>query len=364
MFRNFFGLGPSDADVKKLADQMTLLNDYIVKNNVQIVENDTTNPFVKCDFEEALKAQDERKEYFLKVDKGFVSIGGAYYLDFDKAHISRMFGFVADGSKEYENKINQSVNNIFFSRNATTAKPEETNTLLKAFLDAAEQKRAENNAKYQNTRRPNESISTWEREHNELVNPENCRINFNGYLNASVDAITGIEPQHKGKGKTIYKFLLDSLGSFGSTEGGFAKRFHSPTTMSSFNTETRQQMAIYALKPEVQQGFIGKLCDNGVAIEILSTAHRKDIQGGQDQYQRSQEDSYSLNAWNALRMCLEQLEIYISTLPPPSNGNGGGKSKSRSKSIRKKRISHRQKKSHSHKRRAPKRRAPKRLAAN
>ena len=127
--RKFFGMGLSGADKQRLDTQMSRLNAYITKNNVQIVKSDSDNPFMKRDFEnenklrgdiisklsnskdpgqlrQLLKAQEEllRKEYFLKVDKdGFVSIGGTRWLDFDKTHISEIIGLKV--LKEYQNQI-------------------------------------------------------------------------------------------------------------------------------------------------------------------------------------------------------------------------------------------------------------------
>ena len=473
--RKFFGMGLSDADKNRLDTQMSRLNGYIAENGVQVVKNDFENPFKKRDFEnenklrrdiisklskdskdpgqlqQLLKAQEEllSKEYFLKVDKdGFVSIGGTRWLDFDKAHISEIIGLRVTALKEYQNQLNQFMDNFFFSRDATTTvnpEEDETNTLLKTFLRAAQKrtrarkdKEEEAYRSSQNEQRPGESDWNYarriarmkeERKYQELVHPENCSRNFPLYLRTPVDAIIGIGAEHRGK--TIYKFLVDSLGSI---EGGFEKQFRNQTNMSGYDIGYRQQMARYALQPPVQKGFIDALCKSGVALQILRIANTEDIGGGQSYYQTSQHDTYTLNVWRALRLCLEQLEIYIlnetlpqfvpplsAPIPPPpppapprsapprsapqlsiiddSAGNnlnlnemlpqfaphhpssapippppaspgsappldyGGGKLKSRSKSIRKKRISHRKKKSHSHKRRAP-RRTPKRRTVN
>ena len=321
--RKFFGMGLSGADKQRLDTQMSRLNAYITKNNVQIVKSDSDNPFMKRDFEnenklrgdiisklsnskdpgqlrQLLKAQEEllRKEYFLKVDKdGFVSIGGTRWLDFDKTHISEIIGLKV--LKEYQNQINQFMDNFFFSRDAiTTVNPEkdETNTLLKTFLRASKQKKDESAAKEdeayflsQNKQRRNESDYDYalrigrieeERKRRNLVDPEKCRQNFPLYLRTPVvDAIIGIGAQHRGK--TIYEFLVDSLGSI---EGGFAldKQFRNQTNVSGYDIGSRQQMASYALQPDVQQGFIDALCKSRIALQILGTANSEDIGGGQN----------------------------------------------------------------------------------
>jgi hypothetical protein len=414
MLRKLFRMGPSDAEKQELDNQRLLrLNDYIAKNGVQVVASDS---FTKCELEkeeqimrdlnrsiilsnnleqkrilEAQKEQLLRKEFFFKVGENkFVSLGNVTYLDFDRAHISNIIGLNSTLS-DYKKQGSQFMNNYLYSRDArTTVNPEEdeTNTLLKTFLRAAKQKRDERAAKEdeayrssQNEKRWNESdwdyarrIGRNERElaDQELVDPKNCSRNFPLYLSTPVDAIIGIGAQHRGK--TIYKFLVDSLGSI---EDGFAKQFRNQNAFENYDNGSRQQMARYALQPAVKQGFIRTLCESRVALQILGTANREDIGGGQSYYQTSQHDTYTLNAWRALRLCLEQLEIYIlnetlpqfappssAPIPAPSLDYGGGKLKSRSKSIRKKRISHRKKKSHSHKRRTPKRRAPKRRTVN
>jgi hypothetical protein len=447
MWRNFFGMGLSDADKQRLNTQMSLLNAYITKNNVQIVKNDFENPFMKRDFKnenklrgdiisklsdsknpgqlrQLLKAQEEllRKEYFLKVDKdGFVSIGGTRWLDFDKAHISEIIGLKVTALKEYQNQINQFMDNFFFSRDATTTvnpEKDETNTLLKTFLRAAkkrtEERKAEEAAKFLSSQREQrfkqrsgESDDDFRRRiirieedeeyqdlYQDLIDPNNCLQNFRNFLKTPVDAIIGIGERHRHRGKTIYIFLVESLGSI---EDGFDKQYRTQTKfltkfLDYYGTDSqKQQMAKFAEDRKVQQGFIDTLCGNGNAREILIGANSKDIEGGQyyDQTTRG-DDIYSKNVWKALRLCLECLEEYIlkeympqlpdvpkeqSPPPPPPPPSAppldiiddyvvGGKLKSRSKSIRKKRISHRKKrishrkkKSHSHKRRALKRRA-------
>jgi hypothetical protein len=373
--------GPSDADKKQvLANQMSRLKKYIDDNRVEIVENDPNNNFMKCsdiDNEQtvwrehlndpALKAKLRHKEFFLKVgdQDQFVSLGNAYYLDFVKSNISTIIG-LDPTSRDYNQQGIQFMNNYLYSRNATTTvdpENDETNTLLKTFLRAAKKRIDERKAKQdeayrlsKNVKRRNESDYDYalrmarkeeERKRLDLVDPTKCKQNFPLYLRTLVDdAIIGIGAQHKGK--TIYEFLVNSLGSI---EGGFAldKQFRNQTNMSGYDISYRQQMARYALQPDVQQGV----------------------------------DIYTSNVWRALRLCLEHLEAYIlkeympqlpnvaieQSPPPPPPPSAppldiidddfvvGGKLKSRSKSIRKKRISHRKKKSHSHKRRALKRRA-------
>jgi len=431
-FKDLFG--PSAAQKKQaLVNQMSSLERYTANNGVEIVQDDPNNPFVKCDIEnehivrrnmntqlvvrpndKALNAQREQllhKEFFLKVGENkFVSLGNTDFLDFDQAHISNIIGLKVTASKEYQNQLNQFMNNYLYSRTATTTvnpEKDETNTLLKTFLRAAKQitdkREAEEEAKFLSSQhekrykqRSGESdwdyerrIDSIERElaHQELTDPKNCRQNFPLYLSTPVDAIIGIGAEHRGK--TIYEFLVGSLGSI---EGGFEKQFRYQTNMSGYDIGSRQQMARYALQPAVQQGFIDALCKSRVALQILGTADSEDIGGGQSYYQTSQHDTYTLNVWRALRLCLEQLENYIlkqympqlpdvpneQSPPPPPPPSAppldiiddvdndfvvGGKLKSRSKSIRKKRISHRKKrtshrkkKSHSHKRRTPKRR--------
>jgi hypothetical protein len=415
-------LGLSDADKKQglVKNQMSKLEQYIADNRVEIVQNDPNKPFVKCgDIDKehtvwremdtqlglnpndpGLKAKREtllRKEFFLKVgdqDK-FVSLGNAYYLDLVKSNISTIIG-LDPTSRDYNQQGNQFMNNYLHSRNATTTvdpEKDETNTLLKTFLRAAEKRKVERKAKedeaYSLSQRK-QRYNKWqyendynyalrmgrieeERKRQDLIDPKNCSVNFGKYLETKVDEISGIGAQHKGK--TIYDFLVASLGS---TEGGFDKRFRNQTNMSGYDISYRQQMARYALQPDVQQRFIDALCKSEFALEILGTAYREDIGGGQSYNQTSQgDDIYTFNVWRALRLCLECLEEYIlkeympqlpnvaieqSPPPPPPPPSAaplvvGGKLKSRSKSIRKKRISHRKKKSHSHKRRALKRRA-------
>ena len=417
---NFFKkmFGPSDADKKQvLVNQMSRLKKYIDDNRVKIVENDPNNNFMKCsDIDKehtvwremdtqlverpndpAPKAQMEQlrhKEFFLKVgdQDQFVSLGNAYYLDFVKSNISIIIG-LDPTSRDYNQQGIQFMNNYLYSRNATTTvdpENDETNTLLKTFLRAAKKRIDERKAKEdeayrlsKNEQRRNESDYDYalrmarkeeERKRLNLVDPTKCRQNFPLYLRTLVDdAIIGIGVQHKGK--TIYEFSVNSLGSI---EGGFAldKQFRNQTNMSGYDISYRQQMARYALQPDVQQRFIDALCESGVALQILGTAYREDIGGGQSYNQTSQGvDIYTFNVWRALRLCLEHLEAYIlkeympqlpnvaieQSPPPPPPPSAppfvGGKLKSRSKSIRKKRISHRKKKSHSHKRRALKRRA-------
>jgi hypothetical protein len=410
--------GPSDADKKQvLANQMSRLKKYIDDNRVEIVENDPNNNFMKCsdiDKEQtvwrdmdtqlverpndpALKAKMEQlrhKEFFLKVgdQDQFVSLGNAYYLDFVKSNISTIIG-LDPTSRDYNQQGIQFMNNYLYSRNATTTvdpENDETNTLLKTFLRAAKKRIDERKAKQdeayrlsKNEQRRNENDYDYALRigrikayaaHQDLVDPTKCKQNFPLYLRTLVDdAIIGIGAQHKGK--TIYEFLVNSLGSI---EGGFAldKQFRNQTNMSGYDISYRQQMARYALQPDVQQRFIDALCESGVALQILGTAYREDIGGGQSYNQTSQGvDIYTSNVWRALRLCLEHLEAYIlkeympqlpnvaieQSPPPPPPPSAppfvGGKLKSRSKSIRKKRISHRKKKSHSHKRRALKRRA-------
>lgn len=346
-----------------------------------------------------------RKEFFLKVGEDkFVSLGNVTYLDFNRAHISKIIGLNSTSS-DYKQQGIQFMNNYLYSRVATkTVNPEEdeTNTLLKTFLRAAEKSiraiKAKKDEVYKeelSKQGRHESDYDYalrigrierEREYQELVDPKNCRRNFPLYLRTPVDAIIGIGAQHKGK--TIYEFLIDSLGSI---EGGFAKQYRNQNPFENYDNFFGRQMATHAVQPNVQQIFIRTLCESGVALQILRIANTEDIEGGQSYDQTSRDnDIYTINAWRALRLCLEQLEIYILNIfnttlpqfaphhpssapappPPASPGSappldyGGGKLKSRSKSIRKKRISHRKKKSHSHKRRAPKRRAPKRRTIN
>jgi hypothetical protein len=414
-FKNLFG--PSAAEKKALAS----LERYIAVNEVQSVQADPNNPFVKCgDIENehifrrnmnkqlvvrpndpALKAQREqllRKEFFLKVGEKFVSLGNTDFLEFNQLHISDdiiELNSTASDYKQYKQQGNQFMNNYLYSRTApTTVNPEkdETNTLLKTFLRAAKKKtdkrNAEEEAKILLSQRekrykqwPRESDDDFRRRiirikkeeaYEALIDPKNCHQNFTNFLKTPVNAIIGIGEQHREK--TIYSFLVGSLGSI---EGGFDKHYRTQTKFLDYGIDLQQQMAILALKPTVQQGFINTLCDNGNARKILSIANTEDIGGGQSYNQTSQgDDIYSKNVWKALRLCLECLEEYIlkqympqlpnvpneeSPPPPPpplsSNIVRGGKSKSRSKSIRKKRISHRKKKSHSHKRRTLKRRA-------
>lgn len=419
--------GPSAAKKQQaLANQMSSLEQYIADNEVQSVQNDPNNPFVKCDdienehtFRRAmktqlavrpndpvLKAQKEgllHKEFFLKVgpDK-FVSLGNTDFLEFNQAHISDIIGLNSTSS-DYKEEVKKFMNNYLYSRTApTTVNPEkdETNTLLKTFLRAANQitdkRKAKEEAEFLSSqreqryqRRLGESDGDFNRRINRikkeqekekayeaLIHPRNCYQNFTNFLKTPVNAIIGIGERHRGK--TIYSFLVESLGSI---EGGFDKQYRTQTKFLDYGIDLQKQMAGFAEEQNVQQGFIDTLCDNGNARKILSIANTEDIGGGQSYNQTSQgDDIYSKNVWKALRLCLECLEEYIlkqympqlpqidngsffTQLPPPpplplsSNIVGGGKSKSRSKSIRKKRISHRKKKSHSHKRRTLKRRA-------
>ena len=104
--------GPSDAKKQQALDkQMSDLERYIANNEVQSVQDDPNNPFVKCGGIEnehkyrrdmktqlavrpndpALKAQKEQllhKEFFLKVGQDkFVSLGNTDFLEFNQAHI-------------------------------------------------------------------------------------------------------------------------------------------------------------------------------------------------------------------------------------------------------------------------------------
>ena len=430
MLRKLFRMGPSDAEKQQaLANQMSSLERYIANNEVQVVQDDPNNPFVKCgDIENehkvrrnmntqlvvrpndpALKAQREQllhKEFFLKVGENkFVSLGNTDFLDFDQAHISNIIGLNSTAS-DYKQQGNQFMSNYLYSRTApTTVNPEkdETNTLLKTFLRAAkkitDKRKAEEEAKFLSSQRekrykqwPRESDDDFRRRiirieeeeaYQDLIDPKNCHQNFTNFLKTPVNAIIGIGERHRGK--TIYSFLVESLGSI---EGGFDKQYRTQTKFLDYGIDLQEQMAILALEPTVQRGFIDTLCKNRNARKILVTANSQDIEGGQSYYQTSGEyDTYSKNVWKALRLCLECLEEYIlneympqlpnvpneespppppppSSAPPLSDIDVGGKLKSRSKSIRKKRISHRKKrishrkkKSHSHKRRALKRRA-------
>jgi hypothetical protein len=410
--------GPSDAKKQQALDkQMSDLERYIANNEVQSVQDDPNNPFVKCGGIEnehkyrrdmktqlavrpndpALKAQKEQllhKEFFLKVGQDkFVSLGNTDFLEFNQAHISDIIGLNSTSS-DYKQEVNKFMNNYLYSRTApTTVNPEkdETNTLLKTFLRAANQitdkRKAKEEAEFLSSqreqryqRRLGESDDDFyrrikriekEKAYEALIHPGNCRQNFTNFLKTPVNAIIGIGERHRGK--TRYSFLVDSLGSI---EGGFDKQYRTQTKFLDYGIDLQEQMAKFAQERNVQQGFIDTLCVNGNARKILSIANTEDIGGGQSYNQTSQgDDIYSKNVWKALRLCLECLEEYILNEyipqlpnvpneespppPPPPSGNivGGGKSKSRSKSIRKKRISHRKKKSHSHKRRALKRRA-------
>jgi hypothetical protein len=349
MLRNFFGMGLSDADKQRLNTQMSLLNAYITKNNVQSVQDDPNNPFVKCDIEnehkvrinmntqlvvrpndEALNTQREQllhKEFFLKVGENkFVSLGNTDFLDFDQAHISNIIGLKVTASKEYQNQLNQFMSNYLYSRRTapTTVNPEkdETKTLLKTFLRAAKQitdKREEEAKSSQREKRykqrPGESDWDYERRiasieqeeaYQDLIDPRNCDQNFRNFLKTPVDAIIGIGERHRGK--TIYSFLVESLGSI---EGGFDKQYRTQTDYYGTDLQ-KQQMARFAQERKVQQGFIDTLCKNGNARKILVAANSKDIEGGQNYDQTTRgDDIYSKNVWKALRLCLECLEEYI-----------------------------------------------------
>jgi hypothetical protein len=336
----------------------------------------------------------------LKVgENAFVSLGNAEFLHFVQGHVANIIGL----DKEQAGLF---MDIYLYSKYATArVNPEEdnTNTLLKTFLRAAKQKKDEDTAERnyafflsKNRQRPGESDRDYafriddikkELADQERTDPKNCSQNFPLYLRTPVDAIIGIGVEHRGQ--TIYEFLVDSLGS---SLGGFAKQYRNQ--IKGYDDTTLRQIKNALLQPAVQQGFIGTLCKSGVALQILGTFHSEDIDGSYhqpspgDDYYRQRQDSYRKNVWRSLRLCLEQLEIYILNnlnemlpapplpAPPSSAPNNyniplpsapplelldGGKSKSRSKSIRKKRISHRKKKSHSHKRRAPKRLTPKRL---
>lgn len=202
-----------------------------------------------------------------------------------------------------------------------------------------------------------------------LPNPQHCIVNFRAYLRTPFHKI--LKSKHN---EPIYEGLVESLGR---SQGSI---------LSDFTKKVLDKIVGYAMRPGVQENFIHELCKHENALQILFLANSeegdkareeknrwtvKDIWPNDDTWtyevERDKTEDYTTKRWEAFHICLKYLEEYmykhLQEIQAQIQG-GGGKLKSRSKSIRKKRISHRKKKSHSHKRRAPKRLTPKRRTVN
>ena len=269
-------------------------------------------------------------------------------------------------------QLTQFMNYYLFSGNAsTTVNPDEKtlHNALKATQDASLKAKAGQDDLNKPTdaspypRFRNESESDYglrvrrlnqaeenQRRLRDLQDPNNCSKNFANYLNTPFASI-----EQKYVGQTIYGVLTQSLGS---TEGGFELNldYRPQNILSNHSSEQIREMITYAQQPQQLQQFIDALCKNGTAVKILLLANKKEESSVNQYTQQSQPyTQYETNVWNALRFCLQQLEQFIFQMEV-QGGKSRSRSRSKSKSNRKKRISHRQKKHHGHKRRTPKRR--------
>jgi hypothetical protein len=389
MIRRLFGLGPT-----KIESQLTLLKQYIVQNNVQLVEEDPKYRFRRCtDFAKEISSLPPlTNEYFLKVGVNkYAYLGNTSQLQFFPDHIGTQIG-LNRMSQDYHKQLYNFLNNYLCIR-VKPVRPltTEERGLINAFTrDANNRVQRNNEVAHQNQLKAQQEAEAQpqpgETEHDHWLRmrhieqkrqqeiflaPANCAVNFRTYLDTPVVSEDFISMAYIGQ--KIFNILVASIGN------DFEQKRRLKLNPSQINLI--RNYAENANKEKLKEQFIDYLCttpeypeysSHTKARVILERVYFPEYESStQNEFQQS--DPTTPNKLQALIWCLEYFEAFLliqahgtqtqtegtQTQGTQTQGTQTQGGKSKSKSTRKKRFSHRKKKWHSHshkhkhKRRAP-----------